>query len=105
MPVTLAPHEVRQLRQLFERRARALANFEPMPFTLAELGQLFAVSRSTAYRVGARLSHQDVDDEPDEVGDGRAPQQPTRGAMRSRAYRARVGAGCRDVGERGRVLR
>lgn len=100
MPVKLDPDEVRQIRQLFNRRAHALANREPMPFTLAELGQLFAVSRSTAYRVGARLSHHDIDDESGKVGEGRFPRHATRAAIRSRAYRAR----CSGIDQRAHVV-
>jgi hypothetical protein len=54
-----------------------LANLEPMPFTLAELGQLFAVSRCTAYRVGAGLSHDGIADDADV---SREDRQPTRDA-------------------------
>lgn len=97
VPTKLRPDQVRQLRELFDGRARALANLEPMPFTLAELGQLFGVSRSTAYRVGTRLSHRDVNDERDQVGEGRTPSHPTRAAMRSRAYRARRAAADRGL--------
>lgn len=41
-----------------------------MPLTLAELGRLFGVSRSTAYRVGLRLSHEYVDDDVEGLGRG-----------------------------------
>lgn len=70
MPVKLRPDQVRQIRRLFDDRAGAMAGGRPMPLTLAELGRLFGVSRSTAYRVGLRLSHEYVDDDVEGLGRG-----------------------------------
>jgi hypothetical protein len=72
-PGSFEPIEQPSIAVLLEAllRERRASDVPAQP--LAELGQLFAVSRSTAYRVGARLSYDGVRDDLEQVGEVRAP--------------------------------
>jgi hypothetical protein len=53
----LSEAEVREVRALFDAHQSAIAAGHTPSATVAEIGHLYAISRSTVHRVGLRLSH------------------------------------------------